>query len=271
MVENLTSKIDSLTDRTPGNTNYGPNRTDVENAVLESTPIELGEFYQDVSQHMVTGVSANQQDNNRQRSSSLPPPNQRYPDEIIDKLLQSLQTATSYNSGVPRLPKAMSTTMPTFDGKTDKFEHFKDLFQTSLKVYPKITEEEKIHYFHLFLRSEALQTFRNMTEATREHLNDILAGFCRRYIRQQSVATARCKWENLSFNPSQQTFPVFLEQYQKLAQEAYGEDAPRFIETSFYAKMPPHLKKVLNQARLETESYVQTISLIRTTWNNCAK
>ena len=149
----------------------------------------------------------------------------------------------------------MSTTMPTFDGKTDKFEHFEDLFQTSLKVYPNITEEEKIHYFHSLLRGEALQTFRNMTEATREHLNDILAGFRRRYVRQQSVATARCKWENLSFNPSQQTFPDFLEQNQKLAQEAYGEDAPRFIETSFYAKMPPHLKKVLNQARLETESY----------------
>ena len=46
-----------------------------------------------------------------------------------------------------------------------------------------------------------------------------------------------------------------MEQYQKLAQEAYGDDAPKFIETSFYAKMPTHLKRVLNQARLETESY----------------
>ena len=94
-----------------------------------------------------------------------------------------------------------------------------------------------------------------MTDATREHLNDILAGFRRRYVRQQSVATARCKWDYLSFNPSQRTFPDHLDQYQKLAQEPYGEDAPKFIETSFYAKMPPHLKKVLNQARLETESY----------------
>ena len=122
-------------------------------------------------------------------------------------------------------------------------------------MYPNITEEEKIHYFHCLLRGEALQTFRNMTVATREHLNDMLAGFGRRYVRQQSVATARCKWENLSFSPSQQTFPDFQEQYQKLAQKAYGEDAPKFIEISFYAKMPPHLKRVLNQARLETESY----------------
>ena len=55
-----------------------------------------------------------------------------------------------------------------------------------------------------------------------------------------------------------QTFQDFLEQYQKLAQEAYGEDAPKFIETSFYAKMPTHLKRVLNQARLETETYDMT-------------
>ena len=46
-----------------------------------------------------------------------------------------------------------------------------------------------------------------------------------------------------------------MEQYQKLAQEAYGDDAPKFIEISFYAKMAIHLKRVLNQARLETEYY----------------
>ena len=51
MIENLTSKIDSLTDRTPGNTNYGPNRVNSENAVLEPRPIELSEFCQDISQH----------------------------------------------------------------------------------------------------------------------------------------------------------------------------------------------------------------------------
>ena len=251
LIENLASKGDGLSNPATESSGSIPHHD------TESEPIgnpEPSNNFRNVSSNMVTGVSANQHENH-QRSSSLPPPNQRYPDDIIDKLLQSLQTATTHNSGVPRLPKAMSTTMPSFDGKTDKFEHFEDLLQTSLKVYPNITEEEKIHYFHSLLRGEAFQTFRNMTEATHEHLNDILAGFRRRYVRQQSVATARCKWENLSFNPSHQTFPDFLEQYEKLAQEAYGEDAPRFIETSFYAKMPRHLKKVLIQARLEIESY----------------
>ena len=94
-----------------------------------------------------------------------------------------------------------------------------------------------------------------MTETTKTSLNDIIAGFRRRYVKTQSVATARCKWENLTFDSANQTFQDFLETYQKLAQESYAEDAPRFIETSYYAKMPTHLKRVLNQARLETAPY----------------
>ena len=62
-----------------------------------------------------------------------------------------------------------------FDGKTEKFELFEDLFQTSLKVYPQITEQEKIHYFHSLLRGDALQTFRNMTETTKTALTGFLA------------------------------------------------------------------------------------------------
>ena len=202
---------------------------------------------------MVTGVSP--QTVIPPRSSSLPPPNQKYPDHIVDKLLELLRNVTQQNNGLPRLPKALSTTMPTFNGRNDKFEHFEDLFMTSLEVNPNISEEEQIHYFHSLLRDEALQTYRNMTDTNRASLEDIIAIFRRRYVRPQSITTARCKWEQLHFDPSRQTFQDFLEQYQKLAQEAYGEDAPKFIESFFYAKMLTHLKRVLNQDRLETESY----------------
>ena len=170
-------------------------------------------------------------------------------------MLESLRNVTQHNIGLPRLPKALSTTMPTFNGRNDEFEHFEDLFMTSLEVYPNISEEEQIHYFHSLLKDDALQTYRNMTDTNRASLEDIIATFRRRYIRTQSIATAQCKWEQLYFDPPRQTFQDFLEQYQRLAQEVYGEDAPKFIKTSFYAKMPTHLKRVLNQARLETESY----------------
>ena len=201
---------------------------------------------------MVTGVSP--PNRNTAPVIKLAAPNQKYPDHIVDKLLESLRNVTQQNIGLPRLPKALSTFMTTFNGPNDKFEHFRDLFMTSLKVYPNISEEEQIHNFHSLLRDEALQAYRNTTDTNRASLEDIIATFRRRYVRPQSIATARCKWEQLYFDPSRQTFQDFLEQYQKLAQEAYGEDAPRFIKTSFYAKMPTHLKRVLNQARLETEN-----------------
>ena len=253
MIENLSSKIDSLSGQPPNCENLALDSDETENQASTSRPSVLNELHPSQGQHMVTGVFP--QAEVPPRSSSLPPPNQKYPDHIVEKLLESLQNVTQQNIGLPRLPKAMSTTMPTFKGKNDKFEHFEDLFMTSLKVYPNISEEEKIHYFHSLLRDDALQTYRNMTDTNRASLEDIIATFRRRYVRPQSIATARCKWNQLYFDPSQQIFQDFLEQYQKLAQEAYGDDAPKFIETSFYANMPTHLKRVLNQARLETESY----------------
>ena len=254
LIENLSSKVDNL-----ANVNPGQNSLTFETGISEIPNDELGEVEpaRSVNSNMVTGVlnEPTTSNNTHARSSSLPPPNQRHSDEIIDKLLESLYATHKQAPNLPRLPKALATTMPTFDGKTEKFELFEDLFQTSLKVHPQITEQEKIHYFHSLLRGDALQTFRNMTETTKTNLSDIIAAFRRRYVKTQSVATARCKWENLTFDPANQTFQDFLENYQKVAQEAYAEDAPRFIETSFYAKMPTHLKRVLNQARLETASY----------------
>ena len=264
MIENLSSKIDSLTGDPPRSENLIIGLYEPENQASTSRPTTLNAFHPSQGQHMVTGVSP--QTDLPPRSSSLPPQNQKYPDHIVDKLLESLRNVTQQNIGLPRLPKAFNN-HAHIQRKERQFEHFDDLFITSLKVYPNISEEEQIHYFHSLLRDDALQTYRNMTDTNRASLDDIIATFRRRYVRPQSIATARCKWEQLHFDPSQQTFQDFLEQYQKLAQEAYGDDAPKFIETSFYAKMPTHLKRVLNQARLETESYEMMVQhLERERW-----
>ena len=193
---------------------------------------------QQVAHDMVTGVTADHHEIEYQRSSSLSPPNQQYPEELINKLHQLMQTETQQTSGVPRLPQAMCKTMPTFDGKIHKCEHFEDLYKTSLEVYPNIIEEEKILDFHFLLKREALQTFRKMTKPTKNQLSDILAGFRGRYVTPLSIATACCKRGNLAFKPAQQPFLNFLEQNQTLIQAAYGIDASKFSEPSTYVKCP---------------------------------
>ena len=72
-----------------------------------------------------------------------------------DQILLALQQlATNSNSAnvnnnnnrISKLPKSLTTTMPTFDGKSEEFQLFEDLFQTSLKIHNQLTEEDKINY-----------------------------------------------------------------------------------------------------------------------------
>ena len=61
-------------------------------------------------------------------------------DQILLALQQFLINSNSanFNSNINRIskfPKSLTTTRPTFYGKTEKFELFEDLFQTSLKIH----------------------------------------------------------------------------------------------------------------------------------------
>ena len=96
-----------------------------------------------------------------------------------DQILLALhQLANNNNSAnfrnninrISKMPKSLTTTMPTFDGKTEKIELFEDLFQTTLKIHNQLTEDDRINYFHSLLRRDALQTFKNIIGPTRENL-----------------------------------------------------------------------------------------------------
>ena len=86
--------------------------------------------------------------------------------------------------------------MPTLDGKSQKFELFEDLFQTSVKIHNQLTEEDKIYYFHSLMRGAALQTFKNIASPNRENLGEILTVFRRKYVKPQSMATPQLKQRN---------------------------------------------------------------------------
>ena len=60
---------------------------------------------------------------------------------------------------ISKLPKSLTTTMPTFDGKSEKFEQFEDLFQTSFKIHNQLTEEDKVYYSHSLMRGDLIPKF----------------------------------------------------------------------------------------------------------------
>ena len=186
-----------------------------------------------------------------------------------DQILLALQQLANNNNSanvhnninkISKLPKSLMTTMPTFDGKSEKFELFEDLFQTSLKIHNQLTEEDRINYFHSLMRGHALQTFKNINGPTRESLGEILAAFRRKYVKPQSMATAKHKFQKLVFNPANQKLVDFLDELQKLAKDAFGFAAHAIIEQFIYAKMPPHLKKSVNQAHPENGTYEQIVT-----------
>ena len=180
----------------------------------------------------------------------------------LQQLANNNNSATFHNNikRISKLPKSLTTTMPTYDGKTEKFELFEDLFQTSLKIHNQLTEDDRINYFHSLMRGDALQTFKNINGPTRENLGEILAVFRRKYVKPQSMATAKHKFQKLVFNPANQKLVDFLDELQKLAKDAFGIAAHAIIEQFIYAKMPPHLKKSINQAHLENGTYEQIVT-----------
>ena len=66
-----------------------------------------------------------------------------------------------------------SNTM-TFDGKSESFELFEDLFHTMIKMQPEMSEQMKINHFHSLLKKRALQTFRNISTGNKQTRVDVL-------------------------------------------------------------------------------------------------
>ena len=156
--------------------------------------------------------------------------------------------------------RPVQTTPMTFDGKSEKFELFEDLFHTMIKMQPAMTEQMKINHFHSLLRKGALQTFRNINSINRQTLEDVLIIFRRKYVKPESQATAKHKWHRLTFDPNTMKLPDFLEELNQGAEKAFGENAKSMIDSLLYAKLPPKLKRSVNMARLENGTYEEIVA-----------
>ena len=84
------------------------------------------------------------------------------------------------------------------------------------------------------------------------------------------MATAKHKFKQLAFKPVNQNLFDFLDEFQKLAKNAFGVAAQAIIELFISAKMSPHLKILINQAHLENGTYEKIVShLARELKLNC--
>ena len=239
------------TSRNAFSTNQGTNEDDSQSDPQPEAGIFCSQATRnsgpDVGHHMVTGVheevtychpSTSLGKQKKNRSSSQPQfCSENTPATVeADQILLALQQlANSNNSAsfhninnrISKLLKSLTTTMRTFDGRSEKMGLFEDLYRTSLKIHIQLTEDDRISDFHSLMRGDALQTFENINSPTRDNLGQILAVFRKKYVKPQSMATAKRNFKELVFNPANRKLVDFLDELQTLAKDTFGiaEDA----------------------------------------------
>ena len=137
----------------------------------------LNQSYEDI--HLHTTIPAHE------RIATAPDP------DPITRLADVLTTMQNRPTAQQLTIRPVNSNTMTFDGKSEKFELFEDLFHTTIKMQPEMTEQMKINYFHSLLRKNALQTFRNINSTNRQTLEDVLVIFRRKYVKPESQATAK--------------------------------------------------------------------------------
>ena len=100
----------------------------------------------------------------------------------ITRLADVLTTMQNRPTAQQLTIRPVNSNTMTFDGKSEKFELFEDLFHTMIKMQPEMTEQMKIYHFHSLLKKNALQTFRNISSNNRQTLEDVLVIFRRKYV-----------------------------------------------------------------------------------------
>ena len=172
---------------------YTPTRTVRINSIQINNP--------NACRNMVTGVltdSTNQPKRTKEPSQSQPTTKER---PVVARTL--FASEKNDNTALP-MPEALMASIPTFDGNSEKFEFFEDLFRNNIKMYPRLTEIQKINYFHSLLRGDALQAFCNIEDSKKDSVNEIMTIFKRRFGDYLSMVKARCEWNALKFDPSTQ-------------------------------------------------------------------
>ena len=178
----------------------------------------------------------------------------------ITRLADVLTTMQNRPTAQQLTIRPVNSNTMTFDGKSEKFELFEDLFHTMIRMQPEMIEQMKINHFHTLSRKNALQTFRNISSSNRQTLEDVLVIFRRKYVKPESQATAKHKWHRLVFDPNTMKLPDFLEELNQGAEKAFGDHAQKMIDSLLYAKLPPKLKRSVNMARLENGSYDEIVA-----------
>ena len=178
--------------------------------------------------HMVTGANRHRQSSQKlndtigsradQNSSNLT----TKPLDPVNQIALALEKLANKISPQSLFHPKNTLTFNRENEKNEKFEYFEDLFHTTLRMQPNLTKAMKINHFHAHLRGLALKTFKNIQRTPNTTLEDILKVFRRKYVKSESSAFAKHRFNRLSFDPENQKLSNSLKNSKKAPRKRLG-------------------------------------------------
>ena len=143
---------------------------------------------------------------------------------LASQQLANNSNSANFNNNINRnskQPKLLTSTMPTLTESHRSLNCLKIYSKRFPKIHNQLTEEEKVNYFPSLMRGDALQTINYVTSPNGVNLGEILTVFHGKYLKIQSIATAKHKVQRPIINSRNQKFFDFLDEHQKLAKHAF--------------------------------------------------
>ena len=200
--------------------------------------------------NMVTGVNRTHRNHRN-----------HFHDDEYDANAPSNTTESALLNAIQDLPrklqktntKLLQTHVPNFRGTKDNYNEFEHLLLYHFRpIANKITEEDKIHFFQSLLRDEAIDFWQTITISSTTTLQDVLQLFRKEFAKEDMREVARYKWNEAKYDPTTQTFGDFLKDLEKIAKQAYGDEAD--IKMFLFGKLPVEIQQELTMANKEDSS-----------------
>ena len=192
---------------------------------------------------------------------------QRYQDDDTDeegestprsneeRLLNAIETIPQRIKSTTTNTKLLQTHVPNFRGQKDKFVDFEHLLLNHLSpLANKITEENKLHFFHSLLRDEAIEYWQSIQITPLTSLKDVLDLFRKEFAKEDLKEMARYKWDQARYGPTTETFSDFLKNLKKTAKQALGDEADKIIKMFLFGNLPVEIQQELTMANKEESS-----------------
>ena len=152
--------------------------------------------------------------------------------------------------------------MPTFDGKSEKFELFENLFQTSLKNHDKYTDQDKTNYFHSLMRGDGAAAVQKHQQPKQKESRE---NYCVPLEKLETPVNGYGKihFSTIILQSSEPQVNWSAGRSPEIGKNAFNVAAQAIIEQFIYAKMTLNLMKSINQAHSEHGPFEQTVTHIK--------